>query len=604
MAGVRNRAQSIRRRALLVGGVQIGLMGLLAGRLVQLQVFEGERYWRRAEDNRTSERLLAPERGEILDRRGRPLARNRETYRLLLVPEKAGPIDAALDAVARVSMLDATARERVLRAVSKQPGFEPVVVLDDLSWEEMARLSLTIAERDGIFTRATQRRIYPLGSAAAHTVGYVGRVSQKDLARSEVPSLLRMPDFRIGKTGVERTQDETLRGTAGARLVEITSTGRQRRELGRQEGLSGETLKLTLDAGLQMFAAGLFKEQTGAAVLMDVENGGLLASVSSPSFDPGTFHDGIADRRDWMAIANHPLHPLSNRAVSGQYAPGSTFKVAVALAALESRAVSADQRFFCNGVHELGTGRFHCWRRGGHGHVDLFKALQQSCDIYFYEIAQRTGIDRIAAMARKLGLGAPTGVELPGERGGLIPTKAWKQEARNESWHVGETLIAGIGQGYVLATPIQLATMTARLANGADAVLPRLIGGETAPRELGIDSRYLRVVRRGLAAVTGSRRGTAWKARIEEAGFEMAGKTGTSQVRRISRLERRLGVRKNEDLPREQRDHALFVGYAPSDKPRYAAAVVVEHGGSGSKAAAPIARDLLLAAQKSGAVAS
>ena len=603
MAGVRSRAYLIRRRALLLGGVQVGLFGLLAGRLVQLQVLEGERYSRRAEDNRTAERLLAPERGEILDRRGRPLAHNRQTYRLLLIPEKAGPIDVALDEIARVAMVGPATRERVRRLVQKQPGFEPVVVLDDITWEEMARLSLAIAEREGIFTGAALRRIYPLGPAAAHTIGYVGRVSRKDLEQFDTASLLRMPDFRIGKTGVERTQDETLRGAAGTRLVETTSTGRQRRELGRQEGLSGETLRLTLDADLQAFAAGLFGAETGAVVLMDVESGGLLAMVSSPSFDPGAFHDGIADRQEWQDLASHPLHPLSNRAVSGQYAPGSTFKIAVALAALEARVVSAEQRFFCNGVHELGTGRFHCWRRGGHGHVHLFRALQQSCDIYFYEIAQRTGIDRIAAMARKLGFGAPTGVELPGERGGLVPTKAWKQKARNESWQVGETLIAGIGQGYVLATPMQLATMTARLANGSRAVLPRLLGGGTAPA-LEVDKRHLQLVRSGLAAVTSSRRGTAWKARIKEDGFEMAGKTGTSQVRRISALERRLGVRKNEELSREQRDHALFVGYAPLERPRYAAAVVVEHGGSGSKAAAPLARDLLLTAQKAGTVAS
>ncbi len=603
MAGARDRAQLIRRRALLVGGLQIGLFGLLAGRLIQLQVLEGERYARRAEDNRTSERLLAPQRGEILDRQGRPLAHNRETYRLLLVPEKAGPIDAVLDEVARVATLGPATRERVGRAVRKQPGFEPVVVLDDISWEEMARLSLAIAEREGIFTSAAQRRIYPLGAAAAHTIGYVGRVSRRDLERSDADSLLRMPDFRIGKTGVERTQDETLRGAAGTRLVEVTSTGRQRRELGRREGLAGETLRLTLDADLQTFAAGLFGEKTGAAVLMDVENGGLLAMASSPSFDPGAFHDGIPDRSEWQALASHPLHPLTNRVVSGQYAPGSTFKIAVALAALEARTVSTESRFFCNGVHELGTGRFHCWRRGGHGHMNLYQALQQSCDVYFYEIAQRTGIDRIAAMARKLGFGEPTGVELPGERGGLIPTKAWKQKARNESWHAGETLIAGIGQGYVLATPLQLATMTARLANGRSAVRPRLLGGGAAP-ELGIDKRHLKAVRGGLAAVTGSRHGTAWGARIQEEGLEMAGKTGTSQVRRISAFERRLGIRKNEELPREERDHALFVGYAPLERPRYAAAVIVEHGGSGSKAAAPLARDLLLAAQKSGTVAS
>ncbi len=597
MAGRRSRERLIGRRALILGGVQLGMIGLLAGRLVQLQVVQGERYAQRAEDNRTAERLLASPRGEILDRRGRPLARNQETYRLLLVPEQAGPLDAALDDIARIAPLGPAARERIRNTARKQPGFESVVVLDDISWEEMARLSLAIAERDGISTSAAQRRIYPLGPAAAHIIGYVGRVSERDLREAGAASVLRLPDARIGKTGVERTQEKVLRGTAGTRLVEVTSAGRQRRELGRQEGYSGETLRLTLDAELQAFTAGMFGEQTGAAALMDVETGGVLALASSPSFDPSMFHDGIADRRDWQALVSHPLHPLSNRAVSGQYAPGSTFKIAVALAALEVGAVSPDQRFFCNGVHELGTGRFHCWRRGGHGHVDLFRALQQSCDVYFYEIAQRTGIDRIAETAAKLGFGEPTGIELPGESGGLIPTKAWKRRVRDESWHVGETLIAGIGQGYVLATPLQLATMTARLANGEHAVSPRLLGGAAAP-PLGIRNRHLQVVRAALEAVTGSRRGTAWAARIKEAGFEMAGKTGTSQVRRISALERRLGVRKNEDLPWEKRDHAVFVGYAPLQKPRYAAAVIVEHGGSGSKAAAPLARDLLLAAQK------
>jgi len=599
VSGKRSRKRLIRRRALVLGGVQLGLIGLLAGRLAQLQVVQGERFAQRAEDNRTAERLLAPSRGEILDRRGRPLARNRETYRLLIVPEQAGPLDAALDDIARIAPLGPAARERIRNTARTRPGFESVVVLDNMSWEEMARLSLAIAQRDGISTDAAQRRVYPLGPAAAHAIGYVGRVSERELNEAGAASVLRLPDARIGKTGVERTQEKVLRGAAGARLVEITSTGRQRRELERRESYSGKTLRLTLDAELQAFAAGMFGQQTGAAVLMDVETGGVLALASSPSFDPGMFHDGIADKRDWQALVAHPLHPLNNRAVSGLYAPGSTFKMVVALAALEVGAASPDLRFFCNGVHELGDARFHCWRRGGHGHVDLFQALQQSCDVYFYEIAKRTGIDRIAKTAARLGFGEPTGIELPGESGGVVPTKAWKRRVREEPWHIGETLIAGIGQGYVLATPLQLATMTARLANGERAVSPRLIGAAAAP-PLDIHRRHLQTVRAALEAVTGSRRGTAWAARIEEAGLEMAGKTGTSQVRRISALERRLGVRKNEDLPWEKRDHAVFVGYAPLQKPRYAAAVVVEHGGSGSKAAAPLARDLLLAAQKAG----
>ncbi len=603
MTGGRGRRDTFRRRALLLGAAKLGLFGVLAGRLTQLQVLEGERYTRRAEDNRTAERLLAPERGEILDRRGRPLAHNREIYRLLLVPEEVGPLDEALDDIARLAPLDPLARERVLKQAGKQPAFEPVVVLDGVSWREMARLSVAIADRKGLFIRAARRRVYPLGAAAAHTIGYVGRVSERDLQRASAVPMLRLPDVRIGKTGIERTQDALLRGAAGARLIEITSAGRQRRELGREEGAAGRTVGLTLDADLQRLAAGLFGEETGAAVLMDVDTGGVLAIASAPSFDPGLFHDGIARRRDWRALADHALHPLHNRAISGQYAPGSTFKMVVALAALDAGLVSADQRFFCNGKHELGTGLFHCWRRGGHGHVDLRRALERSCDVYFYELAQRLGIDRIAAMAERLGFGRQTGIELPDERGGLIPTRAWKRQRLDRPWQAGETLIAGIGQGYVLATPLQLATMTARVVNGGRAVSPRLLrdgGGES----LGLARRHLDLVCDGMAAVTGSERGTAWAARIEEAGFEMAGKTGTSQVRRISAAERRSGVIKNEDLPREERDHALFVGYAPVKRPRFAVAVIVEHGGSGSTAAAPRARDLLLAAQKAEARAS
>ena len=357
-----------------------------------------------------------------------------------------------------------------------------------------------------------------------------------------------------------------------------------------------------VDLFAQRFAYARMGEETGAVVTMDVETGDLLTLTSNPGFDPNLFAEGISSK-DWRALISDPLSPLSNKAVVGQYAPGSTFKMLVALAALEHGVVTPKNGFFCNGEHKLGRGRFHCWRRGGHGWMTMGQAIEESCDIYFYEIARKVGIDRIAEMGRRFGLGDRTGVDLPAEKKGVMPTRAWKKRAIGESWQLGETLIAGIGQGFVLTTPLQLAVMTARLANGGRPVTPRLTRVAAAPAPPPdvaplAAPENLAVIQEAMVAVTSGKRGTARGSQIDIEGFHMAGKTGTSQVRRIGREERLTGVRKNEELPRKFRDHSLFVGYAPLDRPRYACAVMVEHGGSGSKVAAPIARDVLLEAQR------
>jgi len=591
------------RRVAILGGGKLALLGLLAGRMYQLQVVESDRYTTLAEENRINLRLLPPPRGRILDRYGRPLAINQENYRVSLVAEQVQDVDAILDALSRIISLGDHERQRILREVRRRRGFVPVTVRENLQWEDVSRIEVNAPDLPGLSIEVGQSRQYPFAHDFSHVLGYVAAVSEKEVTGDP---LLELPGFKIGKNGVERVFDLNLRGKAGNSQVEVNAVGRVIRELSRQEGQPGDDLRLTIDRDLQKLAADrLKKEKSAAAVVMDIHNGDVLVLSSVPGFDPNEFVTGLSSR-SWRRLVNDPHTPLINKAISGLYAPGSTFKMVVALAALEANIVRPDHRVFCRGFTQLGNARFHCWKKHGHGWQDIYDAHKNSCDVYFYDIAKRIGVDRIAAMARKLGLGEKTGVDLPSEKGGVIPTRAWKKALIGTPWQQGETLISGIGQGFILTTPLQLAVMTARLANGGEAVTPRLVrperidGKDDTPKfkKLAISRASLDVIRDGMNQVTNEHGGTAYRARISEKGMEMSGKTGTAQVRRISKAERETRVLKNHERPWRERDHALFVGYAPSDDPRYAVAVVVEHGGGGSKVAAPIARDLLLATQK------
>jgi len=591
------------RRVAILGGGKLALLGLLAGRMYQLQVVESDRYTTLAEENRINLRLLPPPRGRILDRYGRPLAINQENYRVSLVAEQVQDVDAILDALSRIISLGDHERQRILRKVRRRRGFVPVTVRENLQWEDVSRIEVNAPDLPGLSIEVGQSRQYPFAHDFSHVLGYVAAVSEKEVTGDP---LLELPGFKIGKNGVERVFDLNLRGKAGNSQVEVNAVGRVIRELSRQEGQPGDDLRLTIDRDLQKLAADrLKKEKSAAAVVMDIHNGDVLVLSSVPGFDPNEFVTGLSSR-SWRRLVNDPRTPLINKAISGLYAPGSTFKMVVALAALEANIVRPDHRVFCRGFTQLGNARFHCWKKHGHGWQDIYDAHKNSCDVYFYDIAKRIGVDRIAAMARKLGLGEKTGVDLPSEKGGVIPTRAWKKALIGTPWQQGETLISGIGQGFILTTPLQLAVMTARLANGGEAVTPRLVrperidGKDDTPKfkKLAISRASLDVIRDGMNQVTNEHGGTAYRARISEKGMEMSGKTGTAQVRRISKAERETRVLKNHERPWRERDHALFVGYAPSDDPRYAVAVVVEHGGGGSKVAAPIARDLLLATQK------
>jgi len=595
------RAKLFTRRALLLGGGQMVLLAVLGGRLYHLQVIESDQYKMLAEENRISMRLLPAPRGRIFDRHGVELANNQQNFRVVIVPEQTHSVEETLSALADIIPLETIDRDKVLREVRRNRPFVPVSVTDNLSWDQFASVNLLSPELAGVQPDASWSRFYPFGAAFGHVVGYVGAVAESDLTGDP---LLQLPGFRIGKNGIEKTADLALRGRAGTSSVEVNAYGRVIRELARTEGTPGADTMLTIDAELQLFAHTRFGSESGAAVVMEVATGEVLALVSTPGFDPNSFNLGIG-REEWGTLVADSKAPLTNRAIAGQYPPGSTFKMMVGLAGLGSGAIGAGHRVFCGGSTQLGRHTFHCWKRGGHGWLDLVEAYERSCDVYFYDVARRTGIDRFAETAVLFGLGAPTGLELPSEGKGLIPTRTWKEATRGEIWHPGETLVAGIGQGYVLTTPLQLAVMTARIANGGRRVTPRLIrhlaGGHEdaeAPAAIGIPAAHLDLIREGMTRVSNSRRGTAYASRITIPEFAMAGKTGTSQVRRISKAERLTGVRRSEDLPWIQRDHALFVGYAPVAVPKYAVAVVVEHGGGGSKAAAPIARDILTEVQR------
>ena len=454
--------------------------------------------------------------------------------------------------------------------------------------------------------------------------------------------MLELPDFRIGKSGIEKIHDRAMRGTAGQRQVEVNALGRIIRKLPGDDGEPGRDVRLSIDINLQRFAterlsrgsaeripvddpraqaalekappevvaaneprdtvlvdaAGKVVEaESGSVVVMDVHTGDLRALVSEPGYDPNLFNHGLS-AKDWEDLLSNPRSPLTNKAIAGQYPPGSTFKMVVSLAALDAGMATADTRFYCPGHLELGDTRFHCWKRPGHGSLDMVSAIEESCDVYFYELAKRLGIDRIEAMAKRLGLGTMLDIDLPGERRGLIPSREWKMATRGEPWHRGESLVAAIGQGFVLATPLQLVTMTARLVNGGRAVVPRLVR-EPAERlaafpSMGIDQRDLDLMRAAMSAVINGSRGTARKVRPGKDQPTIGGKTGTSQVKRITMAQRAAGIAKYEDQPWRDRDHALFVGFAPVEAPRFAVAVVVEHGGGGSSKAAPIAADVLL----------
>jgi penicillin-binding protein 2 len=579
------------RRALLLGGGMATTGLLLAGRMAWLSVFEGEEYRLKAEGNRIQNRLIPPRRGWIVDRDGKPIAMNRPDYRLELRPSDIDDLDATLIAIRAVITIDLAEEARIRDDVASQPGFMPVVVRSGLTWDEFSACNVRLATVPGVTAVRSFSRHYPVADHCAHLIGYVGAPTPEQY-REEKNPLLIYPGFRIGKDGIERHEDKRLRGQAGAARIEVTARGELVRELGTRADVPGDTLRLTIDRDLQDYAARRLGDNSASVIVIDCVTGDILCMVSMPAYDPNIFAKRVPSKL-WQALQADDHTPLLNKSAMGLYPPGSTFKMVTTLAALEA-GIDPEESVGCSGAYRLGSNTWHCHARRGHGGVNMHRALPLSCDTYFYAMGRRVGIDAIAAMARRLGLGQQYPLPLPGQAKGIVPDKAWKQERYGKAWREGETLNGSIGQGYVITNPLQLAVMTARLASGRE-VMPRLIADGPAPpfRSLGIPEAHLAIVRAGMVGVVNAGYGTAPAARSPVPDVQFAGKTGTAQVRRISMAERRRGVIRNEALPWKQRDHALFVAFAPTDAPRYACSVIIEHGIAGGRYAAPIARDVL-----------
>ncbi|GGL40012.1 MULTISPECIES: penicillin-binding protein 2 [Caulobacter] len=607
---VNERQGVFHRRAFLMGGLAGGGLMALGGRLAQLQLVEAQRYQKLSAGNQFNYRLTPPPRGLILDRNGVALASNRPNFRLMVSKDsKDFDVETALDDLALLVPIDAARRARLVKDIARAPKKAPVAVMEDMTWEEFSRVNIRAPELPGVTADMGEVRVYPFGGAFAHVIGYVAKVSDRDLEKAkddptQDQDLLHHPGFRIGKAGIEKSLDRDLRGRPGATKAEVDAQGRVVRldPEGDIPATPGKEVRLTLDADIQNRALEVMGDESGAIVVMDIRNGDLLAMVSAPSFDANRFVKGLSGP-EYKALAEYERKPLLDKVLNGTFPPGSTFKPTVGLAALTA-GIDPEVRVSCGGSWYYGGRTWRCWQKGGHGSQNLHEAIKNSCDIYFYQTSLKIGPDAIASAARAMGFGSTFDIGIPGQKKGLVPDREWKKRAfkknpANQIWFPGETPSYGIGQGALSVNALQLAVMTSRLANGKKALNPRLIksvGGVEQPSgaavpDLPFSMEHLAYVRGGMAAVANDVRGTAYRqSQLGLGDVQMAGKTGTAQVRSYDKVK----SRNSASVQWKLKDHNLFVAFAPYDDPRYAVAVIVEHGGlGGATAGAPRAREVM-----------
>ncbi|WP_298331383.1 penicillin-binding protein 2 [Asticcacaulis sp.] len=599
---VNEKQGTFHRRIFLMGGVTALGIFALGGQLALLQIVQGGKYKRLSAANQFNFRVVPPPRGKILDRNGNVIAGNRPSFRVLIIRNEIDDLDDTLDQISYVLPQVQDNRRRIVRDINQSQRFVPTVVAADLTWEEFSRVNLFAAEIPGVQAVMDEIRVYHYGGAFSHVVGYVSKISEKDLeAEGENPDpLLLHPGFRIGKQGVEKAFDKQLRGVAGAQKIEVNARGNIVAEDpdGTRPPTPGEDITLTLDAEVQARALEVFEQDSGSAVLLNIHTGEILCMVSAPSFDPNLFVSGISSKA-YKLLNEYERRPLLDKAIGSTFAPGSTFKMATALSFLDA-GVDPSERVVCRGSYRFGNRTFRC--HGVHGSVDMRHALKFSCDTYFYHICNRAGVDRIAATAHKLGLGELFDLEIEGQKSGLVPTTEWKRtyfdgtkgRPKDPKWHPGETLSVAIGQGYTTVSALQLAVYVSRIANGGKAVTPHLIKKIGAVdtdfdfKPLGIPPEHIQIVRDGMEMVSNDADGTAFRnSQLNLGDMKMAGKTGTAQVINYDRA----GTRKATQW--KNKDHGLFVCYAPVDNPRYAMAVIVQHGIAGGRFAAPKAREIM-----------
>ena len=623
------KIQTINRRMFIIGAAKIIVFTGIIARLFSLQITENKKYLTLSDKNRLREWRLPPIRGEFLDYFGNVIAGNLKVYQLHVIPEEVEDFKYLMVRLKEILSLNNNEFKKIIQKKNKQKSWQTLIISKNLTWEQFTKVNYYLHDLTGAKPVLSVSRNYPFNDNYTHVLGYVSEASEKDILNNEIIKNKHVPGLKVGKTGLEKTFENELIGTNGIQRYEVNAYGKRISQLDHTDGLNGKTIKLTIDTEIQKLCSELLKNVAGSISVMDIYTGEILAMQSSPSFDPNLFLFGI-NQDDWQLIRNNPLKPLVNKTLSGLYSPGSTFKPMVALSALENSIVDENFKVNCKGKIEMYGQTYHCWKKRGHGVVNLKSAMKQSCDTYFYEIARKLGVDRLKKTSLKFGLGEKVlGETFNNEKKGLIPDTKWKKNNLGKGWVIGETLITGIGQGYTQTTPIQLCQMTAQLANGGFKIYPKIILEENAKTAEDIkfimdknaknldetnnklkeaseilgflnqkkhdrlfkNSKNIKLVREAMFASTNEVRGTSYSSRIEDPKYQFAGKTGTSQVRRITEAARELDLNTSE-IPYNERDHALYIAFGPYKNPRYALSIVIEHGGSGSSAAAPIAKKL------------
>tara|TARA_B100000902_G_scaffold34403_1_gene41389 strand:- start:13785 stop:15605 length:1821 start_codon:yes stop_codon:yes gene_type:complete len=582
----------------IIAAAKVVIFGGIISRLFFLQVKQNDKYLTLSDKNRIREWKLAPVRGEFQDYFGNTIAGNFEAYELHIIPEEIENFRYTIYRIKELLKLSDEYFKKIVKKKNEIQPWETLVVSNNLSWEDFSKINNHLYDLNGVKPVISISREYPYKEFYTHIIGYVSKANENDILSNEIIKEKFVPELKIGKIGLEKTFENQLIGTNSIERYEVNAYGRRINQLAFQKGDKGKTIKLTVDTKIQEYVNLLLTEKAGSICVMDIYTGSIIAMHSSPSFDPNLFVFGI-NQDDWQLIRNNPMKPLVNKSITGNYSPGSTIKPIVALSALENKIINKNFTVKCNGKTEMYDQTYHCWKKKGHGFVNLKNAMKQSCDTYFYEIARRLGVDRLSETAKKFGLGKEVFNGLfDNEKNGLIPNTEWKKNALGRNWLLGETIITGIGQGYIQTTPIQLCLMTAQIANGGYKIYPKLILDDKINKEpddkympLYKDDKNIKIIQEAMFSSTNEVMGTSYRSRIEDPKYQFAGKTGTSQVKRITAEERELDL-KTFEIPYEQRDHALYVAYGPYKNPRYALSIVIEHGGSGGSVAAPLAKKL------------
>ena len=586
----------INRRLFIVTAAKILVFLGLSTRLYSLQVKDKNKYLTLSDKNRIRESKLPPVRGEFLDYFGKTIAGNNEVYQLHLIPEQVENFRYVSLRLKNILNMSDRQFQRLLKKKNEVKPWDTIVVSDNLTWEQFSRVNSYLYELTGVKSVLSITRIYPHKEDFTHVLGYVSQANEKDVLENEDIKKKFVPGLRVGKTGLEKAFEKELLGENDIQRFEVNAYGKKINQIELQKGSKGKNIRLTIDTEIQKYCSELLKDRAGSICVMDIYTGEIIAMQSAPSFDPNLFLFGI-NQDDWQLIRNNPLKPLVNKTISGKYSPGSTIKPIVALSALENKIVSPQFTVKCEGKTEMYGQTYHCWKKKGHGFVSLKNAMKQSCDTYFYEIARRLGVDRLSETAKKFGLGERVFENLFfNEKKGLVPNTQWKKNALGSGWLLGETMITGIGQGYIQTTPIQLCLMTAQIANGGYKIYPKItVDTETnfldKYEPLFTEKKNIKIIQDSIFSSTNEVMGTSYSSRINDPKYRFAGKTGTAQVKRITAEERELDL-KTSEIPYEQRDHALYVAYGPTENPRYALSIIIEHGGSGGTTAAPMAKKL------------